>query len=85
MPFSGNLDAREIRNISRKIGFSEVSNGRNLNEIKNKRNRLAHGEQTFYGVGKDYSLQDLTEFKDETFTFLQEFIDNVKQFMNEQK
>ncbi|MCF6269821.1 MAG: hypothetical protein L3J41_08930 [Melioribacteraceae bacterium] len=83
MDFSGNLDAEKIRILADKIGFDKVVNGRNLVKIKNKRNRLAHGEQTFYDVGKDFSVGELTDFKDETFVYLDEIIDNIERFISE--
>lgn len=83
MDFLGNLDAEKIRILADKIGFDKVVNGRNLVKIKNKRNRLAHGEQTFYDVGKDFSVGELTDFKDETFVYLDEIIDNIERFISE--
>ena len=85
MDFSGNLDAGEIRKLSDKIGFDKVVNGRNLVKIKNKRNRLAHGEQTFYDVGKDFSVGELTDFKNETFIYLSEIINNIERFILEKE
>ena len=80
--FSGNLDAQEIRNIAETFGFEISRNGRKLVEIKNKRNRLAHGEQTFYEVGRDFSINDITEFKTNTFNFLEDFIGKVEAFIS---
>lgn len=81
MDFSGNLDAGEIRKLADKIGFDKAVNGRNLVEIKNKRNRLAHGEQTFYDVGKDFSVGELNDFKNETFAYLSDIIVNIEKFI----
>jgi hypothetical protein len=81
MDFSGNLDAGEIRKLANKIGFDKAVNGRNLVEIKNKRNRLAHGEQTFYDVGKDFSVGELNDFKNETFSYLLDIINNIEKFI----
>mgnify|MGYP001211919790 CR=1 FL=1 len=85
MDFSGNLDAGEIRKLADKIGFKKAVNGRNLVEIKNKRNRLAHGEQTFYDVGKDFSVGEINTFKNETFAYLSEIICNIEEFINNEK
>ncbi len=85
MDFSGNLDAEKIRKLADKIGFDKVVNGRNLKEIKDKRNRLAHGEQTFYDVGKNFSVGDLNDFKDETFVYLDEIINNIEKFISEKE
>ncbi len=81
MDFSGNLDASKIRKLANKIGFDKAMNGRNLVEIKNKRNRLAHGEQTFYDVGKDFSVGELNDFKNETFAYLSDIINNIEKFI----
>jgi len=81
MDFSGNLDANKIRILAEKIGFGKSTNGRNLVEIKNKRNRLVHGEQTFYDVGKDFSVKELTDFKNETFNYLSDIIDKIEIFI----
>lgn len=82
--FSGNLDAVEIRKLADKIGFEKAVNGRNLVEIKNKRNRLAHGEQTFYDVGKDFSVGELIDFKNEAFDYLSNIINNIEKFLIEE-
>jgi hypothetical protein len=83
--FAGNIDARKIRELADTIGFDTSSNGRNLKEIKNKRNRLAHGEQTFYEVGKDFSVKQLSEFKDETFKYLSDVIEKIEKFITDKK
>ncbi|MCG3707063.1 hypothetical protein L5F43_11285 [Aliarcobacter butzleri] len=51
--------------------------------IKNKRNGLAHGNHTFYDVGKDFTVGDIENFKKETFLYLQDVITNIEKFINE--
>ena len=80
---SGNIDAREIRKLANKIGFNNTQNGSNLVTIKNKRNGLAHGDFTFYDVGKDYTIAELNNFKDETFSYLLEVVNNIELFISE--
>lgn len=82
MDFSGNLDAQKIRNLASKYGFETSPNGRNLVEIMRKRNRLAHGEQTFYDVGKDFSVNELINFKNETFSYLEDVISKIEKFIS---
>jgi hypothetical protein len=82
---SGNIDAKKIRELAENIGFEIPSNGRNLEEIKDKRNRLAHGEQSFYDVGKDFSFVELNEFKQETFDYLLEVIEKIEKFIQDQQ
>ena len=82
MDFSGNLDAQEIRGLADKIGFPKSPNGRNLVKIKEKRNRLAHGEHTFYDVGRDFSVRDIIELKNEVFEYLDDVVRNVGIYIN---
>lgn len=81
MDFSGNLDANEIRGLAEKIGFLKSPDGRNLVKIKDKRNRLAHGEHTFYDVGKDFSVKEIDELKDEVFEYLDDVVNKVELFL----
>ncbi len=81
---SGNIDAQKIRDLAKNIGFKISPNGRNLEEIKNKRQRLAHGEQTFYDVGKDFTFNELNDFKQETFDYLLDMINKIENFINQQ-
>lgn len=82
---SGNIDAKRIREIIKQFGGNEISNGRNLKIIKEKRNNLAHGEFTFTEVGKDYSIQDLINYKNETQNYLSRVLDEVQDYINNQK
>lgn len=83
--YSGNLDADKIRKLASSIGFQYSTNGRNLEEIRMKRNRLAHGEQTFYDVGKDFSVKQIEEFRDETFDYLSDLINKIEEFITNKK
>jgi hypothetical protein len=83
--FSGNLDAKVIRNIAGKYGFDISPNGRNLVEIRKKRNRLAHGEQTFYEVGKDFTVNDIIVFKEEVFNYLSDVVEKIENYLSGKK
>jgi len=82
---SGNVDDQTIRDLAKNIGFRISPNGRNLKEIKNKRQRLAHGEQTFYDVGKDFTFNELNAFKQETFDYLLDVIGKIENFITQQR
>lgn len=73
---SGNVDAKKIRDIADKIGFERPSQqqGEDLVVIKDKRNKLAHGEFSFCEIGKDYSIRDMCKFKNSTINHLEEYI-----------
>lgn len=79
---SGNIDAQRIREIAKKFGYLEPKNGRGLQTIKDKRNQLAHGEFTFSDIGKNYTSNDLIEYKSEVVTFIENVLNNVETYIN---
>ncbi|EDN70205.1 conserved hypothetical protein [Beggiatoa sp. PS] len=81
LDFSGNIDAQKIRELATKYGFEIPSNGRNLVTIKNKRNHLAHGELTFSEIGRDFTVGELANFKNETLAFLSDVINKIEKFI----
>lgn len=81
---SGNIDAQKIRELASKIGFTASENGRSLVGIKEKRNRLAHGEHTFHEVGKDFTPNELNDFKLETFSYLTDVMDKIESFIDDE-
>ena len=83
MNFSGNLDARKIKAIAEEYGFEIPSkNGEKLHHIMNKRNHLAHGNFSFLSIGKDFSIQEIKVYKNETFVFLEDVIKKIEIFVN---
>ena len=79
---SGNIDAQKIRDIAKQFGYQESRNGRDLITIKDKRNKLAHGEYTFSEIGKDYTVRDLIDFKNNTKNYLDDVLSNIEQYIN---
>lgn len=79
---SGNIDAQEIRNIAKQFGYLEPTDGSKLLTIKEKRNKQAHGEFTFCDIGKDYTVRELNEFKEETIHFLENVLTNIGYFID---
>jgi len=63
--FSGNVDAREIKEKSAEFGFDvatdyrRTKHGEDLVIIKNRRNDLAHGVASFSDVGRAYTANDI--------------------------
>lgn len=78
---SGNIDAQEIRNILKQLGGTEISDGRNLKIIKDKRNNLAHGEFTFSEIGRNYTIRDLIKYKEETTNYLLSVLKEIESFI----
>jgi len=62
-PISGNLDAKEIRRLCDRHGltFSEsriANQGWRLALVKDKRNSLAHGSESFAECGRSFTVDD---------------------------
>ena len=85
LDFSGNIDAQKIRELATRYGFDTPYDGRNLVTIKNKRNHLAHGDSTFSKIGKDFTVRELEDFKDETLAYLADVINKIENFIVQKK
>lgn len=82
---SGNIDAQKIREILKQFGGNVISDGRDLKTIKDKRNNLAHGEFTFSEIGRDYTVRDLIDYKNETKDYLSNVLDEMQNYIGSQK
>ena len=85
---SGNLDADKIRQICSDHGItytidSTCRGGVVLEDVKNKRNLLAHGTISFVECGRDYTICDLEKIKDETVIFLNGILQGMKKYYDE--
>ncbi|NUF34844.1 hypothetical protein HUN19_12695 [Acinetobacter oleivorans] len=86
--FSGNLDAKKIREFSEEHGISlnllaECNNGGKLIEIKNTRNDLAHGSASFSSKGA-ISANALNNMCQETGYYLRSVITSINSFLEQQ-
>jgi hypothetical protein len=79
---SGNIDAQKIRDIAEQFGYQKSKDGRDLVTIKEKRNKLAHGEFTFSEIGRDYTVRELIDLKNSTKTYLNEILANIENYIN---
>ena len=83
--FSGNLDAKSIREIScDKFGIS-LPNGIDepaLLKVKNYRNKLAHGETKFSNTCQDITLEEMEYMCKQVDTYLNTIIDSYEKFLN---
>ncbi|MGL5795653.1 MAG: MAE_28990/MAE_18760 family HEPN-like nuclease, partial [Waterburya sp.] len=74
--FSGNLDARKIKQIAEAYGFSyksnvrKTQNGIDLLKVKTNRNDLAHGFKSFEEVGRDATAEELLQIKKRVIYYL---------------
>ncbi|HHV17388.1 MAG TPA: hypothetical protein GXZ27_00790, partial [Thermoanaerobacterales bacterium] len=84
---AGNLDSKIIRSICKNHGIkfslsSEAKGGNKLYTVKNKRNNLAHGSQSFSECGGEYTLNDLNEIKNQTYIFLSDILSSMEDYYN---
>ena len=82
---SGNIDAQEIRKILKRLGSTEISNGRCLKTIKDKRNHLAHGEFSFSEIGRDFTVNELISYKNSTKEYLAKVLDEIQSYLDNKK
>lgn len=81
--FSGNLDARKIRDVTEKYGLilSQQTHGKKLLIIKRNRNSLAHGKISFSHCSKDLVMSDLNKIKDDVINFLSILIGTTEDYI----
>ncbi|MCT4635347.1 MAG: MAE_28990/MAE_18760 family HEPN-like nuclease [Rickettsiales bacterium] len=87
---SGNLDAENIRRICSEHGIqfqcdTRCRGGIVLEDVKNKRNELAHGTISFAECGREYSILDLEKIKNEAIMFLKGLIDGMNDYYTNQE
>ena len=86
--FSGNVDARKIRDTATEYGFlhltdyAKTGQGLDLLIIKSNRNDLAHGYKSFAEVGKEKTADELLEIKKKTVRYLRELLQNIEQYLS---
>jgi len=81
--FGGNLDGDRIRRTCSEHGVSvrthpRAKGGEKLNLVKLRRNDLAHGGLSFSECGRDYTLAQLVEMRQETVLFVRNILTNVE-------
>ena len=81
--FSGNIDEKMIMQLALKYGFKHTPKGRykEINTIKNRRNKLAHGELSFAECGRDVTTQRLNVIKKKTIECLDELLNNIQEYI----
>lgn len=89
--FSGNVDARLIKETAEKYGFSykteftKTKNGQNLVVVKSNRNDLAHGVKSFEEVGRNKTIAELLKIKEEVIEYLRQILENLKTYLDNQE
>ena len=81
--YSGNLDARKIREVSKLMGvyIGEIEGQENLLKIKCIRNRLAHGEVGFGEACRDISDKEISEWVSIVYSYMKSIIESYNKFI----
>jgi hypothetical protein len=87
---SGNLDAQSIRNICKTHGISfsvdtACRGGIVLEDVKKKRNELAHGSTSFAECGRDYTVDELKKIFFESKLFLKGLLIGMQDYYDNEK
>lgn len=82
--FSGNLDARTIRDISKKVGIDlpDIIDEPCLLIIKSARNKLAHGEAKFSNACQDITLNEMKKMCRKLEEYLYRVICEYESFLD---
>lgn len=90
--FSGNVDCSEIRTTAKKYGFQTADpnlNGRQtlrqLKDVRDKRNALAHGRLSFEQCGQDTSPEYLSKVHYQTTVYLRSVLWSISSYLREKK
>lgn len=86
---AGNLDVREIKSLCKLHGIEMKTEfpkgaGNRMLYVKNRRNMLAHGEESFMETGRDSTLQDLVETKTTVVESLTAVLQDMEAYISEQ-
>ncbi|MBD1933452.1 MULTISPECIES: MAE_28990/MAE_18760 family HEPN-like nuclease [Cyanophyceae] len=89
--FSGNVDAKVIKETAKKYGFSHLTDcsktkdGSNILLVRETRNDLAHGNKSFEEVGRDKTIEELLEIKQEVVEYLSQILGNIQKYLKDQE
>jgi hypothetical protein len=89
--FSGSVNREEITKTAREYGFSfktdysTTKHGEHLEEIRDNRNSLAHGNESFAKIGKDASFENLLKLKEEVIEYLQQILQNIQEYLENEE
>lgn len=83
--FSGNVDAKFIRELSAKYGFRVPKTCYGLLEVKTRRNNLAHGKVSFVECSRNEAEETIIIFKDHIIKYLTSVSSSIEKFIREKE
>lgn len=83
--YSGNLDSKEIKTVLKRYGIVYDEKCAELKTIKDDRNKLAHGEDSFEEIGRNLSIPQLEEMASRAFEYLEKMVNEIEGYLNEER
>ncbi len=85
--FSGNLDSEKLHGLLKKygIGVLATSGKEKLVFVKNKRNKVAHGEESFKDSCRNLTSSELIESRDAVFGALDSIVAQTDEYLINRK
>lgn len=84
---AGSIDKKKIQKLGYMYGFNPITlpdkekAGEDLSVIKQSRNKLAHGRITFAECGKDKSIKQMNDYKNNAISYLEGILSNVETYI----
>lgn len=87
LDINGNLNAERIKDICDKhsIRYRAKDEYMRLDKVKEFRNSLAHGDESFSNCTRDLTISDLGDIKNTIFDFLSGIIAGMKKYYDEKQ
>jgi len=84
---NGNLNAKQIKSICdrHRIRYAVIDDHMVLENVKKKRNLLAHGDESFSHCARDITVSDLENIKDTVFNFLNGVLEGMDKYYSEKQ
>lgn len=84
---NGNLNAKIIKDICNKhhIRYCVDDDNQVLDNVRRKRNALAHGDDSFSKCARDLTVDDLEKIKDTITNFLTGIVNGMQTYCDEKK
>lgn len=83
--YSGNLDSKEIITVLKRYGIDYGERCTELKTIKDDRNKLAHGEDSFEEIGRNLSVPQLEEMSNRAFGYLEKMVHEIEGYLEDER
>lgn len=83
---SGNINTKKIVEVSNKLGIKiDQKENVSIKIIKDNRNDLAHGLKSFIDCGKDYTIQEIENTKNEAIKYMKFILKELENYIINKK